>query len=316
MLLKVFLLIIGFILLIKGADFFVDGAASLARNFNVPKILIGLTIVAFGTSAPELAVSIKALSSGSGDMVLGNVIGSNITNILLIIGVAALITPIEIKDDTVKKELPICILITTAMITLLFDIELSKLDVNQITRSDGITIILFFFIFLYYIITSAKSKKADEEDYKEYKLVASIFIVLFGLAGIVIGSELVVNSASGIAKMIGLSERVISLTIIAFGTSLPELVTTIVSAKKQEQDILVGNIIGSNIFNICLVLGVPVVLFGSLVPTSASIIDCVFLFISALMLYVFSKTKRKITRTDAIIMLSTYIIYYLLVFVV
>lgn len=316
MIIKIILLIVGFILLIKGADYFVDGAASTAKNFKVSNMLIGLTIVAFGTSAPELAISLKAMASGTADVVLGNVVGSNITNILLIVGVGALICPIKIKDNTVKKELPICILISAALVTLLLDITLNKYAINEVTRSDGIIILLFFMIFLYYIVSLAKSKREDEEEYKKYGIITSIFLLLLGLAGIIIGSDMVVDNATAIAKMLNVSERVISLTIIAFGTSLPELVTTIVSAKKGQQDILIGNIIGSNIFNICVVLGLPVVIYGSLIPTVVSITDMVFLLLSAIMVFVFSKTKRKITRLNAITMLLTFAIYYILIFVI
>lgn len=263
---NILLLIIGFIALIKGADIFVDGASSTAQNFKVPKMLIGLTIVAFGTSAPEFAVSMSALASGNSDMVLGNVIGSNILNILLILGVAAMIKPIAVKDNTVKKELPLVILISTLLVVLFLDTFFSGASANQITRSDGIVIILFFSIFLYYLLTIAKRDKTAKNDNEKpkFSLPKSLLFVLLGLVAIVVGSNLVVDSASSIATTLGISERVIALTIIAFGTSLPELVTTVVSAKKGEQDLLVGNIIGSNIFNVCLVLGVPTVIFGGI----------------------------------------------------
>lgn len=317
MLLQIFLLIVGFVLLIKGADIFVDGASSTASNFKVPKMLIGLTIVAFGTSAPELAVSIKALASGSYDMVLGNVIGSNITNILLIIGVAAVISPIIIKDDTVRKEIPLCIMITMLLVSQIADLWLDNSKLNMVTRSDAIAIILVFAVFLYYIVTLAiKDRKKNKEVEKpKFGLIRSLLYVVLGLAGIVVGSNFVVDSASNIARTIGWSERLISLTIIAFGTSLPELVTTIISSIKGEQDILVGNIIGSNIFNICMVLGVPVAIFGGIPANNFSYLDLVFLILSAIMLFVFSKTDRKITRGNGIVMLLMFAIYYTVVFV-
>lgn len=316
---NILLLIIGFIALIKGADIFVDGASSTAQNFKVSKMLIGLTIVAFGTSAPELAVSMNALASGNSDMVLGNVIGSNILNILLILGVAAMIKPIAVKDNTVKKELPLVLLVSTLLVVLFLDTVFGGGDINQITRSDGIVIILFFSVFLYYLITLAKQKRTSKEDEEppKFKLGKSLLFVLLGLAAIIIGSDLVVDSASNIATALGISERVISLTVIAFGTSLPELVTTIVSAKKGEQDLLVGNIIGSNIFNICLVLGVPVVIFGGIAESSFQILDLVMLILSALLLYIFSKTsKQKISRIEGAAMLAVFAIYYTLVFVI
>ena len=317
MVVNILLLILGFILLIKGADIFVDGASSTARNFKVSKMLIGLTIVAFGTSAPEFAVSMSALSSGSTDMVLGNVIGSCILNILLIIGIAAVIKPLKIHDNTVKKEMPLALLISTLLVVLMLDNKLGNGAVNQITRSDAFVIILFFTIFLYYLVTLAKQKKESNEDEKPpFKLWKSLLFVGLGLAGIIFGSDLVVDNASNIAKTLGISERVISLTIIAFGTSLPELVTTIVSSKKGEQDLLLGNIIGSNIFNICVVLGIPVAIFGTITPSSFSYIDLVMVVSSSLILFVVSRSNRTISRFEGALMLLIFVVYYTLVFVI
>lgn len=312
---NILLLILGFILLIKGADILVDGASSTAGNFKVSKMLIGLTIVAFGTSTPELAVSISALASKSTDMVLGNVIGSNILNILLILGIAGIIHPIKIKDNTVKKEIPLCILISSLLVVLFLDIKLGNGLVNEITRGDAFVILLFFLIFVYYLITLAKAKKENKEvETPKFKLGKSLFFVLLGLVGIILGSDLVVDSASNIAAALKISERIISLTVIAFGTSLPELVTTIVSSKKGEQDLLLGNIIGSNIFNICIVLGVPVALFGTITPESFQIIDLIMLIASSVLLYIFSKTKKEITHNDSLFMLLLFAIYYTIIF--
>ncbi len=316
---NILLLIVGFVALIKGADIFVDGASSTAQNFKVPKMLIGLTIVAFGTSAPELAVSMSALASGSSDMVLGNVIGSNILNILLILGIAALIKPIAVKDNTVRKELPLVLLISTLLVVLFLDTVFAGASANQITRSDGIVIILFFSVFLYYLLALAKQKKEPKstEEEPQFKLGKSLLFVLIGLAAIIIGSDLVVDNASSIASALGISERIIALTVIAFGTSLPELVTTVVSAKKGEQDLLVGNIIGSNIFNICLVLGIPVVIFGGIAESSFQMLDLVMLIVSAALLFIFSKTsKQKISRPEGAIMLAVFAVYYTLVFII
>lgn len=310
---NILLLLLGFVLLIKGADVFVDGASSTASNFKVPKILIGLTIVAFGTSAPEFAVSISALASGNSDMVLGNVIGSCVLNILLILGVAALIRPIKIKDNTVKKELPMCLLISLLLAVLFVDTYLVGGDINQITRADALVILLFFAVFLYYLITLARQKresKAEKDEKPEHALWKSLVFVGVGLAGIIFGSDLVVNNASAIATTIGMSERLISLTIIAFGTSLPELVTTVVASRKGEQDLVVGNIIGSNIFNICIVLGVPVAIFGTITPVGFQMLDIVALIASAAMLFIFALTKRKITRVEGGVMLAAFVAYY------
>jgi len=308
---SILLLVVGFVLLIKGADIFVDGASSTAENFKVPKMLIGLTIVAFGTSAPEFAVSVSALASGNTDMVLGNVIGSCILNILLILGVAALIRPIKIKDNTVRKEIPLCMLISILLAVLFLDIFLAGGDVNQITRSDAIVILLFFTVFLYYLFSMAKKKQEKTEDTKpQYTLGKSAVLILVGLAGIIVGSQLVVESATSIAEVMGLSERLIALTVIAFGTSLPELVTTIVASKKGEQDLVVGNIIGSNIFNICVVLGVPVAIFGTVTPVDFQMLDIIMLVASAVMLFIFAARTRLINRTEGIVMVVTFAAYY------
>ncbi len=314
----VIFLIFGFFLLIKGADLFVDGASSTAQNFKVSKMLIGLTIVAFGTSAPEFAVSMSALKSGSADMVLGNVIGSNILNILLILGIAALINPIHIKDNTVRKELPLAFLISSLLVVLFLDVNLAQGSVNKITRQDALVILLFFSVFIYYLITLARQNKNEENKVEtpKFSLWQSLLFVVLGIVGIIIGSDLVVDSASYIAKFIGVSDRVISLTIIAFGTSLPELVTTIVSSKKGEQDLLVGNIIGSNIFNICVVLGIPVAIFGTLTPVSFQMMDLIMLIFSSLLILIFASTARKITKREGLIMLICFAIYYTLVFII
>ena len=317
MIINILLLILGFILLIKGADIFVDGASNTARNFKVSKMLIGLTIVSFGTSAPEFAVSMSALSSGSTDMVLGNVIGSCILNILLILGVAAVIKPLKIHDNTVKKEMPLALLVSTLLVVLMLDSKLGNGLINQVTRSDAIVILLFFTVFVYYLVTLAKQKREQEEkEDKPMKLWKSLLFVALGLGGIIWGSDLVVDNASSIAKTLGVSERVISLTIIAFGTSLPELVTTIVSSRKGEQDLLLGNIIGSNIFNICVVLGIPVAIFGNITLNSFSYIDLVMLISSALILFIFSHTKKTVSRLEGILMLIIFATYYTLVFVI
>lgn len=314
---QVLLLIVGFVLLIKGADFFVDGASSTASNFKVPKILIGLTIIAFGTSAPELAVSIKALASGSTDMVLGNVIGSNILNILLILGLAAVIRPLRIRRDTIRKEIPVTVLISTLLVTLFLDVQLNHGSANQITRGDGIAILLFFTVFIYYLISMAMHDRDKTKVEKpKWKLGMSLLMTALGLAGIIFGSDMVVNSATVIAGALGVSERIISLTVIALGTSLPELVTTVVSARKGEVELVLGNILGSNIFNICVVLGIPVAIFGAVTPASFQVLDLVMLVASAVLLFFFSLTQRKISRAEGAIMLLVFAGYYTAIFLI
>ena len=311
--LQIALLIIGFTILIKGADWLVNGASSIATNFKVSKTLIGLTIVAFGTSAPELAVSISSLASGSTDMLLGNVIGSNIINILLLIGVGALICPITVNKNTVKKELPILLLISTALVVLFLDMSLANAATNSITRSDAIICLLFFAIFLYYLIVMAKRNreiKSQKSEKPQYKLGKSFFLTVVGLVGLVLGSQLVVNSASFLASIIGVSDRIIALTVIAIGTSLPELVTTVVAARHKETDLIVGNIIGSNIFNICIVMGLPVAIFGTITPESFQAIDLIMLVASAVLLFILTRRDHKISRVDGVLMLAIFAIYY------
>ncbi len=311
-LLQFILLAVGFVFLIKGADFLVDGASSVASNFKVSKLLIGLTIVAFGTGAPELAVSFSSLINGSTDILVGNVIGSNIINVLLLIGVAAVIHPIKVKKATVSKELPLLLLISTALIILILDTNLSEAVSNTFSRADAIICLLFFGIFLYYLITLAKKNKKDAKKVEKpkYTLGKSFLFVILGLVGIVAGSQLVVNSASVIAAAMGISERIISLTIVALGTSLPELVTTINAARKGESDLLVGNIVGSNIFNICVVLALPVAVAGGITPNSFEVIDLFMFVFSSLLVCILARRDHKITRRNGVLMLLTFLLYY------
>lgn len=309
MFINLILLIIGFIILIKGADIFVDGASAVAGNFKVSKMLIGLTIVAFGTSAPELAVSIKSLLSGSGDIVLGNVIGSNILNILLILGISSLFHSLSVKNNTVKKELPITILITTLFAVLLSD-NLINHTKDNFTRGDGITLILFFLVFIYYLISMAR-KKIDIDDKTEYMPLSKAFIfTVIGLISIILGSNLVVDHASNLAKILGISEKLIALTVIALGTSLPELVTSVTATRKGEYDIAIGNVVGSNIFNIGIVIGIPVALLGGISNISFNQIDLIVMLLSVVLLFIFSYKDQKITKKDGIIFLILFVIYY------
>ena len=314
MILSVLLLILGFILLIKGADIFIDGASSTAANLRIPKIIIGISIIAFGTSAPELAISIKAMINNNADIIFGNLIGSNIINTTLILGIAALICPIKIKDSTIKNDLPFCLLISTVLIILLLDNNINNITHNSITRSDAFIILCFFGVFIYYLVKLVMNGDIKERAKAKYKLNKSLLFVGLGLAGIIFGSNLVVDNAVIIAKEMGVSDRIISLTIIAIGTSLPELVTVIVSSVKGEHDLLLGNIIGSNIFNICVVLGVPIAIFGNLMSVSFHLIDIIGLFTSTFVLLIFAFTHRKISRLEGFALLSLFIIYYMLVF--
>lgn len=313
MITKVLLLLLGFVLLIKGANYFVLGSSSLATNYKVPKKLIGLTIIAFGTSAPELAISLNAMMSSNSDIILGNVIGSNIVNVLLVLGIGGLICPIRITSATIKKEMPLLLLISVMLVTLFLDTSFNGGVANEITRSDGIILLFFFLIFIYYLISIIRNREDKDEETAKYGKLKSVIVLSLGLAGVIIGSDLVVDSAKYIATSIGISDRVIALTIIALGTSLPELVTTIVSAVKKEQDILVGNIIGTNIFNICVVLGLPVAIFGSITPTF-SFLDIAMLLLSSIILYIFSLSDYKITKLESVIMVMICIFYYICIF--
>ncbi len=310
MIVYVILLIIGFIVLIKGADIFVDGASSVAGNFKVSKMLIGLTIVAFGTSAPEFAVSVKSLLSGSGDMVLGNVIGSNILNILLILGVSSMFHSLKVKDNTVKKELPITLLMTAIFIVLLSDKLFDKGFNNTFTRSDGIVIILFFLVFVYYLIKMARNKIDNNQDEKYMSMKKAILFTILGIAGIIIGSNLVVENASAIARTMGISESMVALTIVALGTSLPELVTSITATRKGEYDIAIGNVVGSNIFNIGMVVGLPVSLLGGIEKINFSYIDMSVMIAATFLLFLFSCNDRKISKKEGSLFLFIFVVYY------
>ncbi len=303
------LLIVGFVILIKGADIFVDGASSFAQNFHLSKMLIGLTIVSFGTSAPEFAVSIQSLMSGKGDILLGNVIGSNILNILLILGISSFVHTLSVKNNTVKKELPITVLMTTLFIVLISDRVFDTSTKNTFTRTDGIVLLLFFLVFVYYLVTMMRNK-TEEIAEKKWSISKSILYTLFGIGCIVLGSNLVVEHASSIAEYLHVSERLISLTIVALGTSLPELVTSVVATKKGEYDIAIGNVVGSNIFNIGIVIGLPVVLFGGIHNFTIGNLDLIMLFLSILLLLICSWNDQKITKKEGSIMLLLFILYY------
>ncbi len=312
LLINLALLLIGFVFLIKGADIFVDGASDTARKFRVPKMLIGLTIVSFGTSAPEFAVSIQSILSGKGDILLGNVVGSNILNILLILGISSLVGTLRVNTATVKKEIPVLVLITLAFAALLSD-NIFGLAENVFTRQDGIVLLLFFCIFIYYLIGMARKKDTNEEenkDEKPVKLVKALLMIVIGLFGIVLGSDFVVKGASEIAAAFGVSQRIISLTIVALGTSLPELVTSVIATKKGEYDIAIGNIVGSNIFNIGIVAGLPVAIFGGVGGGAFSYIDIIALIISAVVLFFFARHGGRIGYKKGIIFLLMFAAYY------
>lgn len=312
MLINILILIIGFIILIKGADLFIDGASGIAANFKVSKMLIGLTIVAFGTGTPELAIGIKSVISGNGNIVLGNAIGSNIINILLVIGVASLIHPLIVKNNTVKKELPLVLLITIIFSILIPDHFFSINEINSLTRRDGTILLILFAIFVYYLITMMRNKIADDDDEKviDISLKKALLFTLIGLIGIAFGSDFVVDNASIIAKNLGISERMIALTIISLGTTLPELVTSITATRKREYDIAIGNVVGTIIFNLCIVVGLPVVLFGPITNIAINAADLVTMLLATIFLFIFSYNDYKITKFEGFISLMLFMWYY------
>lgn len=265
----ILLLIAGFVVLIFGADKLVDGASALAKRYNIPDIVIGLTIVTFGTSAPELAINLVAAAKGNTDLVLGNVLGSNIFNVLAILGISAIIAPLSVKKNTVKLEIPFS-LFAAIMVYLVAMDNWSGPAGNYIEPRDGFILILFFIVFLIYNFRLAKShpEEVDVLTHK-YSVWKSLLFIILGLAGLIAGGRLIVDNAVVLATFLGVSERVIALTIVSIGTSLPELATSIVAVRKKEVDIAVGNVVGSNIFNIFLVLGMSAIAKNTAVPDAS-----------------------------------------------
>lgn len=317
MITNIILVLIGFYLLIRGADFFVDAISSTAVNLKIPKIIISLSIVAFGTSAPELFISFQGLLNGNDDVVLANVVGSTIVNTMLVIGIAAIIRPIRIKSETIKKQLPLHFLIIAIFAILLLDNTFNK-TINTISRNDGIILFLIFLSFIYYIFNYYKKNhnlKESTKDSPKWSLSKSIIISILGLIAISIGSNLAVDNCVEIARQLNISEKLITMVILVIGTSTPELVMAITSAKKGEFDIIVGNIIGTNIFNIGFVLGLPVMILGSVTTSSFNLIDMLIMITSGIILYTFAKDDRKLTRIEGIIMVGIFISYYTYLFI-
>lgn len=308
-LLQVLLLILGFFLLIKGADFFVDGASKIADRFHIPQLVIGLTIVAFGTSAPEAAVGISAGLKGSAEIAMGNVLGSNIVNILLILGITAIIAPIAVQKSTLRYEIPFVILVSSILLFM------GKLD-GYLGRMDGIILWVFMLIFLIYLLNMARKGQSDsmKEDlslvHKQENLFKLVLITAAGMAAIIIGSDVTVDSATKIATTFHMSERFIGLTIIAFGTSLPEFITSVMAAKKGKADIAIGNIIGSNIFNILFVLGTTAII-TPIAFESSFLFDSIIGIAASILLFFCVIRKKQATRTGGILMLGSYTVYFI-----
>ncbi|GAA0499472.1 calcium/sodium antiporter [Salinibacillus aidingensis] len=304
-------LVIGFIFLIKGADFFVDGASNIARLLRVPSIIIGLTIVSLGTSSPEATVSIVAALEDSAEVSLGNVIGSNIFNLTLVVGTAAIIFPLKVETETVRKEIPFTLLASVALLVVMSDVTLEGLNDNFITRSDGLIFLLFLYIFMSYVIEVAlKNRKNTEADAMAVDVTwgKNILVTIFGLTGIIIGGELVVSNATEIAYRWGMSETLTGLTIVSIGTSLPELVTSVTAALKKESEIALGNIVGSNIFNILFVLGVS----SAITPLAVNgkvFTDVYLMLLITVVLLIFSRTNFRVGKREGLILIAFYIAY-------
>lgn len=312
MILSFALLIAGFVLLVKGADFFVDGSSSIAKLLKIPSIVIGLTIVAFGTSAPEAAVSIIAGIQKSNDIAVGNVIGSNMFNLLMVLGVSAAIKPVRIKDQIIKKDYPFMLIATALLLVMSYDVFLGGSE-NTISRGDAIILLIFMGIFLYSVISSAlRTRKENisggEDDIPSYGIGKSLLFTIGGLAGIIIGGQFVVDSASDIAIRFGMSQTLVGLTIVAVGTSLPELVTSVVAARKGESDIAIGNVVGSNIFNILFVLAASAVI-SPMNINAQCLFDLLVLAAVTVIAYIFCATKKSINRIEGIVLVLVYAAY-------
>ncbi len=305
LLLQIVLLVVGFVMLIKGADWFVDGAASLAGKFGIPQLVIGLTIVAMGTSAPEAAVSISAAVQGNAGITIGNVVGSNIMNVLVILGLASVIIPIAVKKSTVKFEIPFTIIITAILAVLgLWD--------NKISRLEGGILWLLFIAYLAYLFIMTKKGEAEveENESKLDKVWKMIVFILIGGGLIVWGSDVTVDAATNIAKFFKMSDQLIGLTIVALGTSLPELITSVTAAKKGSADIAIGNIVGSNIFNVLFVVGTTA-LITPVVYAQSFLVDSIVAVLTIVLLLLLVLNKdRKLKRWGGAILLVGYVAYF------
>lgn len=314
MIISILLLIVGGALVLFGADRLTDGATALARRFGVTEMVIGLTVVAFGTSLPEFVTSFMSTLKGSSDISIGNIVGSNIFNTLVIVGASALVYPIVIRKSTVTKDIPFSVLASIMLIVVVFDVALDGAAMNILTRTDGLLMLGFFSVFMAYTFFMARNTEelsTSNESNVPVKQMPywkiSLFIIL-GLAGLVLGGNLFVESACEIALSLGISETVVGLTIVAAGTSLPELATSVVAARKGSSAIAIGNVVGSNIFNIFFVMGMCATIAPMKVG-NISYIDLALMLVSMLMLWGFSFSKRKIERWEGALLVIVYLIY-------
>lgn len=316
------LLAAGFYALIKGADVFIDGSAALARRFNVPGLVVGLTIVALGTSAPEMAVSVSAALQGANEIALSNVLGSNIFNILIILGVCSTIYALPVERDILKRDFPLSIITTGALLVIsslsvfggqaLFSLPVEQ-NIGTVTRTFGIALNSIFVGYIVFLILSTKKRvgldsDSDDLNVKKASFGKCVFLIIVGLALIIIGGKAVVHSAREIARAAGMTETLIGLTIVAFGTSLPELAASIVAARKGETGLAIGNAVGSNIFNLLFVLGVSATL-RPIAVNVASVYDVTILLVATVLTFCFALSSQKITRWEGIFMILFYAAY-------
>ncbi len=304
---NILLLLVGFVLLVKGADFFVDGAASLAKKLGIPGLVVGLTIVAMGTGAPELAVSVSASIKGANSLAVSNVIGSDIFNLLVVLGVCAVIKPLGVTRDILRRDYPVSI---AAM--LIFFVMLISAG-GSLGRIPALILLLLMIGYLVWTVAAAlKSKTKDEEQKEPFKWWKCALFIVLGIAAIVFGGNIVVDNASALGRAAGMSETLVGLTICAIGTSLPELVTSIAAARKGETDMAIGNVIGSNIMNVLMILGISGVITPIVIEPSAlteTLIDCGIYIAVCLLAYVFCLTSKKITRIEGGTLLAIYVGY-------
>lgn len=306
----ILLLILGFLLLIKGADWLVKGSVSIAKHYKVSELVIGLTIVAFGTSAPELVVNVISSMKGLNDVTIGNVIGSNLFNLMLILGISGIVFPLSIQIKTVWNEIPFSVG-AAAIFLFLANLTFNTNSVPTLNRTDGFILLFCFILFMVYIFRHMRlSEESLETEYKKYKAGIAFLLILIGFLALIIGSRLVVDNAVKLARLFGVSEKFIGITIVSAGTSLPELVTSLVAAIRRNSDIAIGNIIGSNIFNIFLILGVSSAIAPIPYNTSFNH-DILLLIVSTILLFVFmfSGKKYKLDRWEAGLLLLGYIGY-------
>lgn len=300
MLLDVCLLLVGIAIVLWGADKFTDGASSMARRWNVSEMVIGLTVVSMGTSLPEFVVSLFSALEGSADMSVGNVVGSNLFNSLVIVGVSALFISLTLTKKLISRDILFVIFSSVILVALGHD--------GEVNRWEGLVLFICFCMYMYYSYLSAKQEKEEPSDAETYSWMKTIFYIILGIGCLVGGGNILVSSATSLALSCGMSERVVGLTILAAGTSLPELATSVVAARKGSRGMAIGNVVGSNLFNIFFILGVGSLIYP-LAIKGIGTLDWVALLGSSMLLFAFGRTGHKITRTEGIVMLSLYILY-------